>query len=62
MGRYVWNIICKLVCLIFVVWLIFQSLGISLIDWIFLENIMISFAPLLIMFIAIIYIIMNVFS
>lgn len=62
MGRCLWKRFCKLFCLIVIVWLICQKFGIDIIDWEGIENAIITVAPTAIIFIAIVYIIMNIFK
>jgi len=61
MGRYLWKRFCKLLCLIFIIWLICKKFGINLIDWFGIENVIIATVPSVIIFAAIIYIVISFF-
>lgn len=60
MGRYLWNKLCKLLCIIFILWLILKQFGIDIIDWNLLEENVISAMPLVLMVGAIVYVITSV--
>ncbi len=62
MVRGLWKRFCKLLCIIFIIWLISQKAGIRMIDWEGIENVIIAAAPTAIIFIAIVYMIMNIFK
>lgn len=62
MGRRIWEKFCKLLCLVFLVWLICRKFGITLIDWPGIENVLMAAAPSIIIFLAIVYMIASVFK